>query len=199
MFRNRVEEAHRGLDISGGDVSELRAWLEAVPCDGGTDLGSLTAPRTLPDDRRKDPPFDLWLLFSDGLGNVGDNRPTALDVPVFALSADSAADHALLRHVGRSSGGDYFNLQQVTAETVAARVVQAGSPPFALLDVVVDDSVIQDVLPTGRMPVDGRLTVTGKLMAEQGTVTLLFGWTEPVVTVTHLIRRSALEPVTCVR
>jgi len=199
VFRNQVEEAHQGLAIANGDASELRAWLEAVPCDGGTALGALTAPRSLPGDKRKDAPIDLWLLFSDGLGNVGDDWPDDLEAPVFALSADSAADHALLRHIGRTSGGDYFNLQQTDTGVVAARVMQAGSPPFSLLGVVVEDEQVVDVLPSGRVPVDGRVTVTGKLLADQATVTLLFGWTETVVRVTHVVKREGATDTGLIR
>jgi hypothetical protein len=161
VFRN-VAEAPRAFAVRGGDVSALVAFLDTVPYDGGTSLAGV---RPLPGE-------DFALLFSDGLANLGDNVPAASDVPLYAISGDSRANHALLGHLARMSGGEELSLQQLGVEEVL-RSIGRRSGLFRGVDAA--PGAVADIAPSGARPVHGHLTLSGRLMAPEAVLTLRYG------------------------
>ncbi len=166
VFRDRVEKP---LYFAGGDGRALltRALREA-PNDGGTALGALDLRRAaLPH-----PSDALWILASDGLATLGESLPLHGDVPVFALTGATVADRGLLRHVSAATGGQLLDL--VALDTAAAvramtrsgvRLLQVNaSPPSAVADV-----------QTSAQADRGRVAISGRLLAEEAELTLVFG------------------------
>lgn len=162
VFRN-VPEPARLVAVRGGDAGELLRLLEALPCDGGTDLSLLAPPRDVA----------YSLLVSDGLSTLRPGLPRPAGVPLYALSSDPQADHGLLRQLAESSGGAYFNLARLADEAVLAAL---GRPALSLLSVEREPGAVSEVLPAGtQLVLAGRVTVTGRLVAPEARLTLRYG------------------------
>jgi hypothetical protein len=160
IFRN-VPEPPQTLRVHGGDPTPVLAALEREPYDGGTSLGALPVA----------PGVAYYVLVSDGFTNIGGGLPEKLGAPVYALTASRLADHPLLGHLARKSGGRYLQLGTVTSEDAAALI---GRPPAVALSVEFDRSSVADVLPADAEPVEGRVTVTGRLLVPEARVTLRY-------------------------
>jgi Ca-activated chloride channel family protein len=151
----------RTLRVHGGDPAPVMAALESEPCDGATSLGAL-APL---------PGVAYYVLVSDGFSTIGGGLPERLGAPVYTLTASILADHALLAHLARWSGGQHLPLTRLTPEQAAARI---GRQPDLTVSVEYDPSSVADVSPAGASPVEGRVTVTGRLLAPEARVTLRY-------------------------
>jgi hypothetical protein len=176
VFRN-TPEAPRAFAVRGGNASEALDFLRALAYDGGTDLSVLRFAKG----------HDFDLLFTDGLGSLGGKLPQVLDVPVYPISPDLQADHALLTHIARRSGGEAFNLQRLADAEVIGSL---GVPPFAFLSVDAGPGTVADVLPNGRTPVHGRFTLTGRLRADEAELTLHYGVGAPAESRRYTLRRA---------
>ncbi len=139
----------------------LRDELAQVVYDGGTGLGAL--------DLASDKTVGAWLFFSDGLGTVGASLPRTGTVPVYAVVDGAGADTAVLRRIAAT--GDVLDLAREDVERAVARIV---SPPWRLLRVEADPATLADVLPRAQ-PIEGPVTVAGRLLADKATLTLVYG------------------------
>lgn len=164
FFRNEAEGV-RTFTVEKGAADALLAALRETVYDGGTRTGAL-AP--FPEGRRP----DYYLLFSDGLSNFGKAEPPAFNAPVYALTEDVRSDHAFLRQLALKTGGDYFNLKQVS-DADAVRGI--GSETFGFLRTEVTGGGITEPYPQAVTPVHGRFTLAGRLSTPAATVTLCFG------------------------
>jgi hypothetical protein len=161
IFRN-VAERTRRVSVEAGNAEPVLRELEGIAYDGGTNLSALPLR-----DR-----VDAFLLFSDGLGTIGDPLPRRARAPVYAVASSAQADHTALRRIAEPSGGIYLNLAR-TDDDAALRAL--GATPFALLAVEAAPGTIADVLPSGARPVLGRINVTGRLLSSEAVVTLRYG------------------------
>ncbi|MDB5357737.1 MAG: hypothetical protein JWN24_4190, partial [Phycisphaerales bacterium] len=180
LFRNTLEAP---VAFEAGKVAEVIKFLGAVKYDGATDLGALKFElnhANLPDgiSRHHYDNYDYWLLFSDGLGDVGKPLPQKAKTPVYAVSNDDRANHAVLRQIAQQSGGAYLNLKRLTDEQAAGLV---GKPPYSLLKVECKENEVADVTPAGSQQVSGRVTVSGKLLVPEAKVTLHYGYGQMVM------------------
>ena len=161
VFRNVPEPARR-IHVHRGDASGLLADLAAVAYDGGTSFAGL--------------PFgeaaDAVLLFSDGLDTLAQALPPTAAAPVFVVSSSRQVDHGALRRLAEGTGGAYVDLSRRTDDEAIALL---GTTPFALLGVEAAPGSIGDVMPAGVRPIEGRLTVAGRLLVPEATVTLRYG------------------------
>ena len=179
VFRDTAE-APRPFSVRAGDASSLLAFLRRTPCDGGTRLATLRFPAG----------HDYELLVSDGLANLGDGVPE-VHAPLYALNGDARANHALLDHIARTSGGRYLNLQQTTAEEAALAI---GAPVLSLLSTDYQRAQIADLLPSGRSAVRDRFTLCGRLLAEEAALTLQLGVGAARETRSFVLRRGEAVP-----
>jgi tetratricopeptide (TPR) repeat protein len=185
VFRDVPEPARTFALRSGGGAQAL-AFLRAAPCDGGTALGALRLSR----------PVDFALLVSDGLNNLGDALPS-FDAPLYALTGDARADHALLRHLAERGGGAFFDLSRQPDEEVLSAL---GRPAFAFLGADYDRRAVADLLPEGG-PVSGaRFSLAGRLLTDEAVLTLRYGQRggAPSFTRTVRVRRAEGRPGTLV-
>ena len=151
--------------VVGFDPTELITALEQVQYDGGTQLGAIT-----PDPGTAKP--DFYMLFSDGLSNFGRAEPAGLKAPLYAFSADATADHAFLRRLATSTGGQYFNLLRMKDGEVIAGI---GRPARSFLRAEVTGGKAAGLYPSMPEPLAGRFTLVGKLSGAEATVTLDYG------------------------
>jgi len=166
-FRN-VPDKTRTFHLKDGDAAELIAYLKGLAYDGGTSLSAVRFAKASADGEA----VAYYLLFTDGLSNLGSETPTGAEAPVYAVSDDAGANHGVLRRIAATSGGQYFNLQTTTAQRAAAAI---GETPFMLLGVDCDPKEIADVYPRTPQPVQGRVTLAGRLLAPSATMTLKYG------------------------
>ena len=165
-FRDQPGEL-RSFVIRNGATSEIELFLENLPYDGGTDLADITL-----NDTVNGKPYDIQILVSDGIGTIG-KVPGTPKIPVFTLTAAGAADHTLLRHLADTSGGAHLNLGVMTNEMALELV---GLEPFSLLAVDYNPDEVTELYPGTRRPVTGRVHISGKLIAEEATVVLRYGY-----------------------
>ncbi|MEM9487985.1 MAG: VIT domain-containing protein, partial [Myxococcota bacterium] len=165
IIRDRAERPRRFQLPAQRD--QLLASLRAVQYDGGTQLGSLGAVRDA----------DLNLVFSDGLSTFGADRPDRLRAPTFVINGATTANHAFLRYLGVSTGGAYFNLQRVKADSAVAGI---GRQVFSFIRAEARGAQLDGLYPRLRTPVtgdDGRgvFNLAGVLTAAEATITLHYG------------------------
>ena len=174
LLRDKAETPRR-FSIHGGDSRALIAFLRSVPCDGGTNLSALNLARHNPRGAR-----DLWLLFTDGLSNLGASEMPNINgsVPIYAFASDVRANHALLRLLCERTRGAYLNLDRFPRDAdVVERVISPS--PFSLVSMTVFPRNAASGLYASASTVvspRGRLTVAGKLLAAQATITLAYGF-----------------------
>ncbi len=160
-FSNSAEKP-RSFKINAADDGGLIQFLKDTAYDGATDLASLVIPQGV----------EYALLFSDGNGNLGPAMPATLPVPVYAISSDSRANHAILSAIGERSGGAYANLTRMDDAQALALL---GRQPYALLSVKVDEGNVTDLVPSHPQPAIGRVVIAGKLTSPTAKLTLNYG------------------------
>lgn len=161
LARDTAEEGGR-YAINGGDWSALRAALEKVAYDGGTNVAAF----------RPSAPADAVLLFSDGLGNFATPAMPAFDVPLLAVSAAAAADSERLRHAALLSGGAFVDLLRLSP-TAAVNILRSVGPRLLSLR----SNGARDLVTALPDADSGRLAVAG-VLAESATV-LELEWQNP--------------------
>ncbi|MFN9130956.1 MAG: VIT domain-containing protein [bacterium] len=145
------------FEVSGGDWRALRSALEKMVYDGATNLGAIAIPASA----------RLALLFSDGLGNYGPDPMPAAQVPMYVLTASTAADPVALRHRAEQSGGALIDLQRTaTADAVRELRTQRSRAIAARADGATD------LVQASVYPEDGRIVVAGRMLAPAATIEL---------------------------
>jgi len=175
VFRNEAEKPRRftnPLDLIGE--------LQRVPYDGGTQIGSIALPAGAQPD--------LCLLFTDGISNFGREEPTGIKCPIYIFNGDATANHAFLRYLALTTGGEYFNLARLDTKAVLPNI---GSPAFAFVNASADGAGIEETYPRLAQPIHGRFTLVGKLKGETGKVTLAYGTGgKPLAQTAYTVSRS---------
>jgi hypothetical protein len=184
LLRNAASQP-KPFTISGGDARGLIDELRQVQYDGGTQLGAIA-----PQPGGSKP--DLYLLFSDGISNFGSDEPGRMDAPIYAFSADPKADHAFLRYLAMTSGGQYFNL---TAERDDRVIAALGRPIFSFLSAEADGQQATAIFPAMSQPVGDRFTLAGKLTGDEAQIKLHYGYQgqKPLTSTFSVSRREAVE------
>ncbi len=182
VFRDRPEPP-RTFAVRGGDAAAVLAFLRAEPCDGGTSLRGLRLAR----------PADLVLLASDGLRNLGQELLADTGAPLFAWSSDARADQTLMAHLAERGGGAFFDLGRVGDDEVLAGL---GAQSYILQRVDYDRRAVRDVLPESGRVGGGRVSLSGRLLGGEATLTLRYGLPGgPVVFTRHVpLRRAEALP-----
>lgn len=123
---------HEGDFVVQGreDVASFVSRLREVPSDGATNLTALhgilasasfaTKNAKAQSEGEAEGGFNYAVLLSDGMNNVGDgltapssvgsSENSAPPTVVHTVTSHNNANHALLRHVASSTGGEYINL-----------------------------------------------------------------------------------------
>lgn len=192
VFRDKPE---RPISFAGGDFARLKDHLDKLPYDGGTNLAALPVRRNFLDVHqgpwggRRPEDYAYWLCFTDGLGNLMGERPQHLEATIYVISNDARTSHDSLAHLAAATGGQYLNLKRVSDDKAFAAI---GRPAFSLLSIDAPPGAVADVLPAGVTPVNGRIAVSGKLLADEATLTLNYGvGTDVLHRETVTLRKSA--------
>ena len=155
--RDAAEPAERHR-IAGGNWSALRRALESTPYDGATNLGSVSL----------DPDAQEVLVFSDGLGNFGEEHVVLEGVPVFTVNSSARADANRLRHLSDSSGGRYIDLNADSRDVALAKLRRTSTRVVSL-----EGEGVRDLLGGSAFPQNGRIAVAGIATGSSGTVRVI--------------------------
>ena len=166
IFRDRPEKPIAFAAGNGGKA--LLETLRAAPVDGGTALAALDLGRAaLPN-----PADELWLVISDGLATLGEALPRHGEVRVWTATGASVADRGLLRVLASEGGGRMLDLVALDAAAATAAITRPGP---RLLEVTGAPAGAVADLQIGLRADPARASVTGRLLAEEAELTLLFG------------------------
>jgi hypothetical protein len=146
-IRDTAEPVQR-FAIVNGNWRELREALKATAYDGATNLGAF-----VPDTDVRE-----VLMFSDGLGNFGDQPFPALRVPLYSVSAAVKADATMLRHLADRSGGRFIDLTAATPAEAARKLLSAVT---RIAGIEADGA--QQLVTASVYPQRGRISIAGIL------------------------------------
>ncbi len=164
LFRNSSEPSHRFL-VLRGNANKLLEELRTVVYDGGTQIFAIS--RSVADIIP-----DYYLLFTDGISNFGQVTPSGFKAPLYSISADPISNHSFLSWLATTTGGQYFNLSELDDKTVLKNI---GLPAYQFMRAQYDPASIMETFPRNPEPIQGRFTLTGKLLVPSAEILLEFG------------------------
>ena len=153
-----------------GQAEAMIRHLGATVYDGGTRMAALQALATSTPD--------LYLLFSDGISNLGEAEPPTLNAPLYAINGATVANHDALRALALGSGGAWIDLTSTDDATAADAI---GRAPFSFRGASAP-SGLGESYPRIAEPADGMFSFAGRLDAGATEVTLRFegGGSKPI-------------------
>ena len=148
-----VAQPVQQFSIVGGDWSALRLALERTVYDGATNLGLMVAPKSA-----AGLDTDLALLFTDGLGNYGNQSVPKASNPMYAIVSSVSQQIDSLQSISNASGGGLIDLLSVSPAQGVAQLQSIPSRLHAIRsdaagDFVSDSSQLQE----GVLKIAGRL------------------------------------------
>jgi tetratricopeptide (TPR) repeat protein len=160
FFHIRFTEARRFI-IRNGQWDELKACLQHVVYDGGTDFSQIQTHGFTAEE---------YLLFSDGLSTFG-KQALATGQPVHCIASSARTDYSALKAICHQTGGRFVNLLDASPADAFRRM---NNSQLQFLGIA-EKASVSEVYPSRPVEVDGALSVAGILHGEPKTVTLLFG------------------------
>jgi tetratricopeptide (TPR) repeat protein len=151
------------------DVESLVKKIHGVTYDGALSIEKLGLERIGVGNE----PIDFWLMFSDGLVTLGEERMKRALAPVYTVNGDARGNHALLQQIAQGSGGLYLNLQRMKAEEAAGLTMS----PRVMVSVTGKEGEVAEIYPKGAVPVVAgrKVMFAGRLLAPEATLTVSSG------------------------
>lgn len=157
------------FEIRGGKWHTLRQAFSLFPFDGATQIGALDLSQYVCDE---------FLLLSDGLSNFGESTLKILERPIHVLTSGPESDYPYLRQIASSSGGRFLNLN-VLLQSEAIRLLNHA--PYRFLSATCTQGSVEALYPSTPQDIQGRFALTGKLISQEATIVLNFGFGNQVV------------------
>jgi len=164
LFHVAVEPARRFV-VERGDASALLQALRETIYDGGTQLGAI-APTA------DSQPPDLYLLFSDGLSNLGQELAQGFKAPLYAFTVGAGGNGALLDQIARASGGQRIDLDR---SGLPAALDAIGVAAYAFLGAEVAAVEAGNLYPRAATPVQGAFSLSGQLRGARASINVRYG------------------------
>lgn len=160
-FSNSIKTTSK-FSVKDGNWGSLKSVISNCQYDGGTSFESL---------HLKEYRSDEYLLFSDGMVNLGDFK-AGPKKKIYALNSLVSANHIKLEKYCLKSGGDYINLKR---QTIKSAVEALKNEAFQFLGTSLDNTE-SEIYPKTRMNVTNDFSLAGKFSYELEKLTLLFGF-----------------------
>jgi len=164
--------------ISNGNWQILKAKLESVVYDGGTNFSAINS-RALQADE--------YIFFSDGLSTFGNNT-VALNKPVHCINTSLKADYSTLKYISLKTGGQFVNLNAISTDDAFKQLSQQNLQFLGIKN----GADIRQTYPSMHVNVNGHLSVAGILNGLNTEFVLQFGYGTEVVA-EQAIRLNATE------
>ncbi len=163
--------------ITNGNAHALFDYLDNLVYDGALRIDDIFAGANAIISLALSPTpadhIDFYILASDGLVTLGEEKFGDAGSPVYTLCSDPKANHALLKKLAQDSGGMYLNLQRTKPADAAAAVLS----PKVVMSISGKPEEVAEIYPRGTVPVTPgqRLNFTGKLLVPEATITIATG------------------------
>lgn len=167
-FSNQVGTSS-AFEIRGGKWQTLRQAFSLFPFDGATQIGVLDLSQYVCDE---------FLLLSDGLSNFGESTLAIPERPIHVLTSGPESDYPYLRQITSSSGGRFLNLNELL-QSEAIRLLNHA--PYRFLSAKCTQGTVEALYPNTPQDIQGRFALTGKLISQEATIVLNFGFGNQVV------------------
>jgi len=159
-FNNQIQ-TQKEFIIKEGNTDDLLAEIQNVQYDGGTKLNIFEDLKIKADE---------ILLFSDGLGNLGD-LAMKRKIQVYAINSLVSANHQSLIDLTTKSGGNYLNLVRMEY-TKAAQLLKRETYQFLG---ITHNEQVSEIYPKRRVNVYQDFSISGKF-SKNTDIELLFGY-----------------------
>jgi len=121
--------------IKDGSWQNAKQYLLKLQYDGGTQMGALDFSRYQADE---------FILCSDGLSNIGSDKPKLGSRPIVVINSSPNANHVFLQQLASQSGGRYFDLNTLTIDQARQLLLQK---PFLFMKARVEKGKVKELLP----------------------------------------------------
>lgn len=162
-FSNEIHSI-KTFQIVNSNWTELRTTLEKLNYDGATNLDALDLSKI---------PGEEFILFSDGMTNLGSDQLLYENKIVNCVNSSKVANYNLLSHIASISGGNYINL---TTQSIAEAYQQLISVPLRFIRADYDAIRVSETYPSLSTPVNNLFSFAGKFSDNSKPVTLHFGY-----------------------
>lgn len=152
--------------ITNGEAGALIRAIKELPYDGGTNMSAITSGKK---GRRP----GLYLLFTDGNHNFGNEIPGIFNAPLYIISAAATSNHPLLHQVASRNNGQYINLNRL-AQSDALDTI--GRSAYSLISVDAPRDALAETFPKEGSTINRDFVFTGKLLKDNANVTLNYGY-----------------------
>ncbi len=159
-FNNQIQ-TQKEFIVKAGNTNDLIAEIRNVQYDGGTKLNVFEDLKIKADE---------ILLFSDGLGNMGD-LALKRKIPVYAINSLVSANHQSLIDLTTKSGGNYLNLVRIEY-TKAAQLLKRETYQFLGMT---QNEQVREIYPKHRVNVYQDFSISGQF-SNDTDIELLFGY-----------------------
>ncbi|HHE55926.1 MAG TPA: DUF2135 domain-containing protein [Caldithrix abyssi] len=149
--------------IKDGSWQNAKQYLLKLQYDGGTQLGALDFSRYQADE---------FILCSDGLSNIGSDKPKLGSRPIVVINSSPNANHVFLQQLASQSRGRYFDLNTLTIDQARQLLLQK---PFLFMKARVVKGKVKELLPAQVREMTNQFSVAGQLVSEQVVINLQFG------------------------
>lgn len=160
VFNNTIQRKQH-IKVRKNNVEVLIKQIKNIQYDGGTKLDVFKDVKIKADE---------VLLFSDGLGNLGEfllNKK----VPIYTINSLVSSNHQNLIDIATQFGGSYINLTRLAASE-ATKLLKEETYQFLG---VKHDETVREVYPKQKTNVYHDFAITGQFTAST-TIELLFGY-----------------------
>ncbi|MCH2175332.1 MAG: DUF2135 domain-containing protein [Lentisphaeria bacterium] len=162
-FSNTVHRTEVFENINLNDVKAPLEFIKSVAYDGGTQMSSIA--EYLNQD-------NAILLFSDGLGNLGDNElQISPKFPIFTINSSVMHDPSYLKTIAAKSNGVFLNLTKREKASLSTIVAQLQQDSYQYIP-----NRNTEVLPQVPTQVSKDLLVVGRTQKAFGKITNTFSY-----------------------
>lgn len=155
--------SQKDFSVTNSNWKKIKQHLENTTYDGGTSYKTIVF---------NDPKTDAYLLFTDGLDNLGTWNSTP-EKPVYAINSRVVANHDGLEQLCTDSGGNYINLNNLDLKQANELLVY---DTYRFLGVSQKTSKNLEIYPNYITNITHDFSVSGKNFSKGDRIEMYFGY-----------------------
>jgi hypothetical protein len=162
IFRNEADDPV-DFTIKDGNCAKLIKYINDIPYDGGTQLGSLNL---------QNYPCDEFILSSDGMSNFGESEIRLSKIPVMVINSCAIADFSTLKYISATTGGRFINLPACTTQEAVDNLLKQ---EYRFISADYNQNIVSETYPSIPTAFNRSFTLSGKLKGKWSKIILNFG------------------------